>query len=391
MPLRPAAEYVAEVSSAKPLDGVLVVSIEQAVAGPLASCRLGDAGARVIKIERAEGDFSRGYDAAADGLSSYFAWLNRGKESIVVDLKDAEDQALLGRMIEQADVYIQNLAVGAAERLGFGSESLRQQHPRLVACDISGYGPTGPYAHMKAYDLLVQAESGLVSVSGAPGPLGRIGVSVADIATGEAAARAISQALVRQARTGEGANIEVSLFSTMAEWMTVPLLHHDYLGKGPERVGLAHPSIAPYGGFTTADGTILLIAVQSDREWVTLCETVLDKPELAHDPRFATNKARVTNRAGTDDAVAEVFARLSTEELRHKLTDSRMAFGTVNDVAGLSSHAQLNRITVTHDGGTVELPAPATTADWDQATTETSPSLPTLNQHGPQIRAEFAA
>jgi len=382
--------YVAGVSSAKPLDGVLVVSIEQAVAGPLASCRLADAGARVIKIERAEGDFSRGYDAAADGLSSYFAWLNRGKESIVLDLKDEDDQSLLGRMIEQAEVCIQNLAVGAAERLGFGSGSLRNRHPRLVTCDISGYGPTGPYAQMKAYDLLVQAESGLVSVSGAPGPLGRVGVSVADIATGEAAARAISQALVRQARTGEGAAIEVSLFSTMAEWMTVPLLHHDYLGKGPERVGLAHPSIAPYGGFTTADGTTLLIAVQSDREWVTLCETVLGQPELAHDPRFATNKARVTNRAGTDDAVAEVFARLSTEDLRRKLTDSRMAFGTVNDVAGLSTHPQLNRITVTHADGTVELPAPATTADWDQATAADAPSLPALNQHGPQIRAEFA-
>ena len=390
MPLRPTAGYVAGVSSAKPLDGVLVVSIEQAVAGPLASCRLADAGARVIKIERAKGDFSRGYDAAADGLSSYFAWLNRGKESIVLDLKDENDQSLLGRMIEQAEVCIQNLAVGAAERLGFGSGSLRNRHPRLVTCDISGYGPTGPYAQMKAYDLLVQAESGLVSVSGAPGPLGRVGVSVADIATGEAAARAISQALVRQARTGEGAAIEVSLFSTMAEWMAVPLLHHDYLGKGPERVGLAHPSIAPYGGFTTADGTTLLIAVQSDREWVTLCETVLDQSELAHDPRFATNKARVTNRAGTDDAVAEVFARLSTDELRRKLTASRMAFGTVNDVAGLSAHPQLNRITVTHADGTVELPAPATTADWDQVDADTAPSLPALNQHGPKIRAEFA-
>ncbi len=390
MPLRPTAGYVAGVSSAKPLDGVLVVSIEQAVAGPLASCRLADAGARVIKIERAEGDFSRGYDAAADGLSSYFAWLNRGKESIVLDLKDENDQALLARMIDRAEVCIQNLAVGAAERLGFGSGSLRNRHPRLVTCDISGYGPNGPYAQMKAYDLLVQAESGLVSVSGAPGPLGRVGVSVADIATGESAARAISQALVRQARTGEGAAIEVSLFSTMAEWMTVPLLHHDYLGKGPERVGLAHPSIAPYGGFTTADGTTLLIAVQSDREWVTLCETVLDQPELAHDPRFATNKARVTNRAGTDDAVAEVFARLSTEDLRRKLTDSRMAFGTVNDVAGLSTHPQLNRITVTHADGTVELPAPATTADWDQAPAEATPSPPPLNQQGPQIRAEFA-
>lgn len=370
---------------------MLVISVEQAVAGPLASCRLADAGARVIKVERAEGDFSRGYDAAADGMSSYFAWLNRGKESIVLDLKGDEDRALLGRMIKQADVFIQNLAVGAAQRLGFGSESLRNQHPRLVTCDISGYGPTGPYAQMKAYDLLVQAESGLVSVSGAPGPLGRVGVSVADIATGEAAARAISQALVGQARTGEGASIETSLFSTMAEWMTVPLLHHDYLGQGPRRVGLAHPSIAPYGGFTTADGTTLLIAVQSDREWVTLCETLLNRPELAHDPRFATNKARVENRSDTDSVVGEVFARLDTEELRGKLTDSRMAFGAVNDVAGLSSHPQIQRITVTHADGTIELPAPATTADWDEATIGIAPTLPALNQHGPQIRAEFAA
>ncbi|MYH96535.1 MAG: CoA transferase, partial [Acidimicrobiia bacterium] len=184
--------------------------------------------------------------------------------------------------------------------------------------------------------------------------------------------------------------IEVSQFSTMAEWMTVPLLHHDYLGQAPERVGLAHPSIAPYGGFTTADGTTLLIAVQSDREWVTLCETVLDRPELAHDPRFATNKARVENRSATDNAVGEVFARLSTDDLRGKLTNSRMAFGAVNDVAGLSSHPQLNRITVTHADGTNNLPAPATTADWDEATADTAPALPSLNQHGPQLRAEFA-
>ena len=381
--------YVAGVSSARPLDGVLVISVEQAVAAPLASCRLADAGARVIKIERAEGDFSRGYDAAANGLSSYFAWLNRGKESIVLDLKSAEDKSLLGRMIERADVFIQNLAVGAADRLGFGSELLRKDHPRLVTCDISGYGTTGPYAQMKAYDLLVQAESGLISVSGAPGPLGRIGVSVADIATGEAAARAISEALVRQARTGEGASVEVSLFSTMAEWMTVPLLHHDYLGQGPQRVGLAHPSIAPYGGFATADGTILLIAVQSDREWRTLCETVLDRPELSNDPRFATNKARVENRTETDNAVAEVFARLSNDELRRKLSKSRMAFGAVNDVAGLSSHPQMNRITVTHADGTVEVPAPATTSDWDLPSGDAHFRLPALNQHGDQLRAEF--
>ncbi|MCY4037693.1 MAG: CaiB/BaiF CoA-transferase family protein, partial [bacterium] len=235
-----------------------------------------------------------------------------------------------------------------------------------------------------------QAESGLISVSGAPGPLGRVGVSVADIATGEAAARAISQALVRQARTGEGAGIEVSLFSAMAEWMTVPLLHHDCLGKAPERVGLAHPSIAPYGGFTTADGTTMLIAVQSDREWRTLCEEVLDRPDLARDPRFATNKARVEHRDETDRAVGEVFARLHDDDLRQKLTRSRMAFGTVNDVAGLSAHPQLNRITVTHADGTVDLPAPATTADWDEPARRAGAALPALDQHGARIRAEFA-
>ncbi len=376
--------------STKPLDGVLVVSIEQAVAGPLASCRLADAGARVIKVERAEGDFSRGYDAAADGLSSYFAWLNRGKESIVLDLKTDEDLGLLGRMVGRADVFIQNLAVGAADRLGFGSESLRTRHRRLITCDISGYGPSGPYAQMKAYDLLVQAESGLVSVSGPPGPLGRVGVSVADIATGEAAARAISQALVRQARTGEGAAVEVSLFSTMSEWMTVPLLHHDYLGQGPQRMGLAHPSIAPYGGFATADGTTLLIAVQSDREWRTLCESVLDRADLAQDPRFATNNARVANRAETDEVVAEVFSLLSTEELHRKLNNSRMAFGAVNDLAGLSSHPQIQRISVAHATGTVELPSPATTSDWDDVATGPPPVLPALNQHGDRLRAEFA-
>ncbi|WP_420637933.1 CaiB/BaiF CoA transferase family protein [Candidatus Poriferisocius sp.] len=378
-------------STGRPLDGVLVVSVEQAVAAPLASCRLADAGARVIKVERPGGDFARGYDSAAgDGLSSYFAWLNRGKESIVLNLKDDDDRSLLARMVARADVFIQNLAVGVADRLGFGSAALRERHPRLVACDISGYGASGSYAHMKAYDLLIQAESGLISVSGAPGPLGRVGVSVADIATGEAAARAISQALVRQARSGQGARIETSLFATMAEWMTVPLLHHDGLGRAPERVGLAHPSIAPYGGFETADGTTLLIAVQSDGEWRTLCRLVLDRPELADDPRFATNRARVTNRADTDGVVAEVFSRHSTEQLHRLLGDSRMAFSTVNDVAGLSAHPQLRRRAVAHADTTVDLPAPATTADWDAFDTDPPPSLPTLDQHRAQLREEFA-
>ena len=280
-------------SDLTPLSGKLVVTLEQAVAAPLCTCRLADAGARVIKIERPEGDFARGYDRAAAGGSSYFAWLNRGKESIALDLKTEADRHLMARLLAHADVFVQNLAVGAAERLGFGSAALRAVHPRLITCDISGYGEEGPYADMKAYDLLIQAESGLVSVNGAPGAYGRVGVSVADIACGMNAALGVTQALMRRERTGQGEGVAVSLFDAMAEWMTVPLLHYEGLGRAPERIGLAHPSIAPYGGFDCADGQTLLISIQSDREWAQLCEQVLGRPELAGDPRFATNDARV--------------------------------------------------------------------------------------------------
>ena len=228
-----------------PLEGITVVSLEQAVAGPLASCRLADAGARVIKVERPGGDFARGYDVAANGVSSYFAWLNRGKESVVLDLADQRDHGVMLELIAGSDVFIQNLSTGAATRLGFGAEALRQRRPELIVCDITGYGEVGPLADAKAYDLLVQAESGLLSVSGPPGPLGRIGVSVVDIGTGLNAASAILAALYRRLRTGQGAHLRVSLFDSIAEWMTVPLLHYDYLGSAPERVGLAHPSIAP--------------------------------------------------------------------------------------------------------------------------------------------------
>lgn len=368
-----------------PLDGLLVISLEQAVAAPFASRLLADAGARVIKVERAEGDFARSYDIAANGLSSYFAWLNRGKESIALDLKNEDDRALLDRMLVKTDVFIQNLAVGAADRLGFGASRLCGRDPRLIVCDISGYGPSGPYASMKAYDLLVQAESGVVAVSGAPGPYGRVGVSLADIATGQAAAIAISQALLRQERDGVGAHLESSLFATMAEWMTVPLLHFDYLGRAPERVGLAHPTIAPYGGFESADGEIVLISVQSDREWIVLCSEVLGRAELGTDERFATNHDRVANRALTDAAVAERCVQLSGDELRRRLISSRIAFGVVNDVAGLSGHPQLRRVTVAHELGEVELPAPSVTADWE----EMAP-VPALDQHGAAIRWEFA-
>ena len=370
----------------RPLEGILVVSIEQAVAAPLATGRLADAGARVIKVERPEGDFARGYDTAANGISSYFAWANRGKESIALDLRDDGDRAVMARLLDAADVFVQNLAVGAVERLGYGANELRARRPELICCDISGYGPTGPYAEMKAYDLLVQAESGILSVSGGPGEPGRIGVSIADAGTGTNAALAIMQALFRRQRTGDGAHLTASLFETMADWMTVPLLHHDYGAGAPDRVGLAHPSISPYGGFASADGETVLISIQSDREWVILCKEILGRPEMGDDPRFATNNARVANRPRTDGAVAEAFGRLPTAELQERLREARIAFAMVNDVPALSRHPQLRRIELTHELGSVALPAPPVRADWE----EFGP-VPAVDEHGPAIRAEFGA
>ncbi|MDP6787060.1 MAG: CoA transferase, partial [Rhodospirillales bacterium] len=252
------------------LKGLLVIAVEQAVAAPYCSSRLADAGARVIKVERPEGDFARGYDRVVHGESAYFVWLNRGKESIALDLKDAADRALLARMVGRADVFIQNLAPGAAGRLGFASDALRARHPALVTCDISGYGEEGPYAEMKAYDLLVQAESGLASVTGRPEGPGRVGVSVSDVGAGMYAQAAILEALIERGRTGSGKGIQVSLFDAMADWMTVPLLHQVYGGKAPARVGLAHPSIAPYGVYAAADGEVV-IAIQNQREWRNFC------------------------------------------------------------------------------------------------------------------------
>lgn len=373
-------------SGNKPLEGVLVVSLEQAVAAPLTTQRLVDAGARVIKVERPEGDFARGYDVAADGMSSYFAWLNRGKESLVLDVKDEDDNALLLRILADADVFVQNLAVGASARLGLGAEKLLALNRGLVVCDLSGYGPSGPFAEMKAYDLLVQAESGILSVSGPPGPFGRVGVSLVDLTTGMNAAIAIMQALYRKQRTGEGAHLETSLFASAAELMTVPLLHHDYLGRAPERVGLAHPSISPYGGFESSDGHTIVISIQSDREWRTLCSDVLDRPDLASDPRFATNLDRVAIRPETDGAVADSFASMERAVLVERLTEARIAFGAVNDTGGLSEHPQLRRIQTAHADGEVELPAPPVSTDWDS-----HPSVPSVGEHSAAIRRQWSS
>jgi crotonobetainyl-CoA:carnitine CoA-transferase CaiB-like acyl-CoA transferase len=335
-----------------------VVAIEQAVAAPFCSARLADAGARVIKIERPEGDFARGYDDVVVGQSSYFVWLNRGKESLIVDLASTEGKETLRGLLARADILVQNLKPGALDRLGFGSDSLRRTWPRLIACSISGYGESGPLAIRKAYDLLVQAESGLCSITGGPDEPARVGISLVDIATGATAYSAILEALLARSSSGEGADIRVSMFDVMADWLTVPLLHQE-AGNAPRRIGLAHPSIAPYGVFTTKDGKEILISIQSDREWTKFCVEFLRKPDAATDARFSTNVARVGNRAETDSLVAASFAKLDEGAAQDLLIRADVAFASVNDMAALSSHSHLRRITVETPAGAVSYPAPA--------------------------------
>ncbi len=267
----------------KPLQGMLVIAVEQAVAAPLCTARLADAGARVIKIERASGDFARAYDQAAGGESSYFAWLNHGKQSLVLDFKQEQDAALLHRLIGEADVLVQNLAPGAMLRAGFGAEAMRKRHPRLVTCDISGYGEAPELAHLKAYDLLLQAESGLIEISGGPGEPGRIGISLCDIGAGVTAHAAILEALLLRERSGNGSGVAVSLFDVAAEWMSVPFIHEVHGEGAPGRGGLHHPSIAPYGAYETRDGIKTILSIQNEREWVRLCEKVLERDDVAAD------------------------------------------------------------------------------------------------------------
>ncbi|HML07859.1 MAG TPA: CaiB/BaiF CoA-transferase family protein [Xanthobacteraceae bacterium] len=367
-----------------PLSGLLVVSLEQAVAAPMCTCRLADAGARVIKIERPEGDFARGYDDMVHGECSYFVWLNRGKESVVLDLTGAEDKALLAAMLARADVFVQNLKPGALDKLGFPVARLRQVNPRLVCCSISGFGDSGPYARRKAYDLLIQAESGLASITGTTEP-SRVGVSVVDIAAGMDAYEAILEALIARRRTSEGAELSISMFDAVADWMTVPLLQQE-AGAPPQRMGLAHTSIAPYGAFRSRDGVAILISIQSDREWRVLAERVLGDAALAADPAFATNVERVKRRAETDGRVAAVFAALDAEPLTQKLADADIAFARVNGPAELASHPHLRRITVATPSGPVSYPAPA---EQHAAASRRYGPVPALGEHTEKVRAEF--
>jgi itaconate CoA-transferase len=341
-----------------PLRNLTVVAIEQAVSAPFCSARLADAGARVIKIERPEGDFARGYDTAAAGESSYFVWLNRGKESLVLDLASTHGKRHLRRLLASADIVVQNLKPGALERLGFGIADLRRRHPPLIVCSISGYGAGGPLAERKAYDLLMQAESGLCSLTGSSKEPVRVGISLVDIATGATAYGAILEALIARGSHGRGADLRISMFDVIADWLTVPLLQHE-AGQSPQRMGLAHPSIAPYGAFRTRHGKDLLIAIQSEREWVKFCKIVLRKPEAATDQRFAGNAARVRNRAATDELVARCFGELDQAAAEKRLEAADIAFSSVNDMAALSAHPHLRRITVMTAVGPVSLPAPA--------------------------------
>lgn len=367
-----------------PLAGLAVVAVEQAVAAPFCTSRLADAGARVVKIERPEGDFARGYDDVAAGQSSYFVWLNRGKESVVLDLAGPEGRAQLADLIASADVVVQNLKPGALDRMGLGPEEMRRRHPRLVVCSISGYGETGPYASRKAYDLLIQAESGLCSITGGPSEPARVGVSLVDIATGATAHAAILEALIGRGITGEGADIRISMFDVMADWLTVPLLNHEG-GKSPKRIGLAHPSISPYGVFTTGDGKPLLISIQSEREWAVFCSVVLGNAALAVDPRFASNVIRVANREATDSMVAKVFAGLDAATAVDRLTRADIAFAALNDMEGLAGHPHLRRITVETPAGPVAVPAPAPIVAGQE---RRYGAVPAIGQHGPARKEE---
>ncbi|MBT3972963.1 MAG: CoA transferase [Acidiferrobacteraceae bacterium] len=368
------------------LAGLLVVSMEQAVAAPYCGLMLADAGARVIKVERTEGDFARGYDQGADGKSVFFSWLNRGKESICIDLNQDADEALLRSMLKQADVFLHNLAPGALTRRGFGGEALREHNAGLITCEINGYGSSGPGARKKAYDFLVQAESGICAINGTQEQPARVGISICDIASGQTAFSSILRALIQRGRTGTGVDISIAMFDVMADFMNFPLLAHRYLGGAPQRMGLTHPLIAPYGAYTVKDGSHILIAIQSDREWCSFCGAILGQPELGADARFVNNTERVKHRKAMDEIINGVFGSHSADQMSQLLDDAKIANACLSSVEDLSSH-QLIRNLVADFGGTK-----VNMADLPVVTDGERPTLvPALDQHGESVRSEFAA
>jgi itaconate CoA-transferase len=373
-----------------PLHGITVVSLEQAVAAPFATRQLADLGARVIKVERAgTGDFARDYDQAVRGQASYFVWLNRGKESIELDVKSEHGARVLAALLARADVFVQNLAPGAADRLGLSAIELRSRHPRLICCSISGYGPDGPYAHKKAYDLLVQCEAGLLSVTGTPDTPAKAGISVADIATGMYAFAGVLTALFERERTGAGSSVEVAMLDALGEWMSQPYLFSVYGGQPPRRTGARHASISPYGPYAAADGQVFL-GLQNEREWAVLCQEILRQPELIDDARFATNTDRVTNDRELTPIIEAALQELTAAEVEARLDAAGIANARVRTPAEFAGHPQLAarnrwRDVATPAGEVRALLPPVTVAGRESAMR----SVPALGQHTAAILAEL--
>ena len=368
----------------RPLEGLLAVSIEQAVAAPMCTLRLADAGARVIKIEREEGETARHYDKAVFGVSAYFAWLNRGKESCVLDLKSADDLALAHRMIAKADVFVQNFAPGAMQRLGLGAHDLVSLNPRLIAVDIVGYGQDTDYRNMRAYDMLVQAESGLCAVTGTPETPSKVGVSVSDIATGMNAQAMVLEALIARSMSGKGRVIEVAMFDSIADWMSVPMLHLKYGGRTTERHGLSHASIYPYAPFTCKDGDVV-ISIQNPKEWQRFCAGMLGDVTVASDMRFHDNPSRLTNRSALDQVILAVFGKMTCAEVIAKLEENDIAWAKCSTVDDALKHPALRNFPVALDDSTlIDLPLPAGREKFIPG------PVPGLGEHTQKIRQEFA-
>jgi itaconate CoA-transferase len=374
-----------------PLSGITVVSLEQAVAAPFATRQLADLGARVVKVERPEvGDFARGYDRTVKGLASHFVWLNRSKESVTLDLKQDGAKEILNRLIESADVFVQNLAPGATGRLGFGAQTLRERHPSLIVCDVSGYGSSGPYRDKKAYDLLVQCEAGVVSITGTPDTPSKVGVSIADIACGMYAYSSILAALFRRERTGEGAAIEVSLFEALAEWMGFPAYFTMYGGKEPPRTGASHAAIAPYGPFECGDGEVIFLGIQNEREWERFCEAVLEQPALANDERFTSNSERVENRDDLHQEIEAILEELSSQEAIDRLDNAKIASARMRTVRDFLNHPQLEARGRWREVGSPVGPLRALLppATMDGAEPVMAP-IPTVGEHTDKILVEL--
>lgn len=326
----------------RPLDGITVVTLEHAIAAPFCTRQLADLGARVIKIERpGVGDFARAYDTRVNGLASHFVWTNRSKESLTLDVKHKAARDILGKLLEKADVLVQNLAPGAAARLGLSHEALKEKHPGLIVCNISGYGPDGPYRDRKAYDLLIQSEGGFLSVTGTPEDMAKAGCSIADIAAGMYAHSSILAALVQRGKTGKGAKIEISMLEAMAEWMSYPLYYAYEGAPPPPRAGAAHATIYPYGPFPAGDGRIVMLGLQNEREWASFCESVLDNAALATDPRFASNAARNENRQALREIIIGKLATMTLDAVVARLEAAGIANAAVNTMADLWAHPQL--------------------------------------------------